>query len=148
APRNLNIKVIQKLKIDRSQFNNIKMGKDVIMDDGTKILNSALTFDPPQTKSYAFCSDTAYNEQLIPMIKGVDALYHESTFLDSEHHLTTKTKHCTAKQAATIAKKAEVGCLILGHYSTRYKSIELFKEEAVTVFDKVELAEDGKTFEF
>ncbi|MBT8237808.1 MAG: ribonuclease Z [Croceitalea sp.] len=148
APRNLNIKVIQKLKIDRSQFNNIKMGKDVIMDDGTKILNSALTFDPPQTKSYAFCSDTAYNEQLIPMIKGVDALYHESTFLDSEHHLTTKTKHCTAKQAATIAKKAEVGCLILGHYSTRYKSIELFKEEAVTVFDQVELAEDGKTFEF
>ncbi len=75
-------------------------------------------------------------------------LYHESTFLDSEAHLSGKTKHATAKEAAAIAKAAGVGQLMLGHYSTRYKSILLFKEEAQTIFDNVVLADDGKVFEF
>jgi ribonuclease Z len=75
-------------------------------------------------------------------------LYHESTFLDSEEHLAGKTKHATAKEAAAIANAANVGTLILGHYSTRYKSIELFKDEAQTIFKNVELADDGKVFEF
>lgn len=147
APRTLNVEVAKKMGVDRSQFNNIKKGMDGISPKGESIANAKLTLDPPKPKSYAFCSDTVYNESIVPIIKEVDALYHESTFLESEAHLCAKTKHSTAKQAAQIAKKAKVGELILGHYSTRYKSIELFREEALKMFPNVALADDGKTFE-
>lgn len=146
-PRTLNMEAVAKFKIDRSQFNNIKNGKDMVLDDGTVIENEKLTFDPPEPRAYAFCSDTLYNEGIVPLIKNATALYHESTFLESELHLCQKTKHSTAKQAASIAKQANVGTLILGHYSTRYKTIALFKEEAKEVFVNVELAEDGKVFD-
>ena len=75
-------------------------------------------------------------------------LYHESTFLEKNEDLCERTKHSTAKQAATIAKKANVGTLILGHYSTRYDGYDGFKAEAQEVFKNVLLAEDGKSFEF
>jgi ribonuclease Z len=147
APRTLNVEAAKKMGVDRSQFNNIKKGMDGVSPNGEAIANAKLTLDPPKPKSYAFCSDTVYNESIVPIIKEVDALYHESTFLESEAHLCAKTKHSTAKQAAQIAKKAKVGELILGHYSTRYKSIELFREEALKMFPNVALADDGKTFE-
>ncbi|MEP3210705.1 MAG: ribonuclease Z [Maribacter sp.] len=146
--RKLNIEATENHKIDRSEYQNIKNGKDITLDNGQVIANFELSFDPPKPKSYAYCSDTAYKPEIIPQIKDADVLYHESTFLDSEEHLSGKTKHSTAKEAATIAKDADIGTLILGHYSTRYKSIELFKEEAQTIFDNVELADDGKVFEF
>jgi ribonuclease Z len=98
--------------------------------------------------SYAFCSDTAYDEIIIPIINEVDVLYHEATFLDSEEALAGKTMHSTAKEAATIALKANAKQLVLGHYSTRYENIELFKEQAETIFPNVILADDGKNFEF
>ena len=75
-------------------------------------------------------------------------MYHESTFLESHKHLCSKTKHSTAKEAAMIAKQAQVNTLLLGHYSTRYNDINQFREEAQTVFNRVELARDGKQFEF
>lgn len=146
--RKLNIEAVAKHKIDKAYFRNVKNGKDVILDDGTVIPNSKLTFDPPRPKSYAYCSDTAYKPDIVEQIKNVKALYHESTFLESEGHLSGKTKHATAKEAAAIAKAANVDMLILGHYSTRYKSIELFKEEAMEIFPNVDLADDGKIFEF
>ena len=146
--RKLNIEAVAKYKIDTCYFQNIKSGKDITLDDGKVVPNIKLTFDPPKTKSYAYCSDTGYYPEIISQINKVDVLYHESTFLESEAQLSTKTKHATAKEAATIAKKAKVGTLILGHYSTRYKSIALFKEEAEEIFPNVELAEDGKIFEF
>lgn len=146
--RKLNIDAVSALEIDKSSYQNIKNGKDIVLEDGQIIANTDITFDPPKPKSYAFCSDTAYKPDIIPLIKNIDVLYHESTFLASEAHLSSKTKHATAKEAALIAKEAQVGTLVLGHYSTRYKSIELFKEEAQTIFDKVALAEDGKVFEF
>ncbi|MDV7139296.1 ribonuclease Z [Maribacter sp. TH_r10] len=145
--RKLNIEAVAKYKIDKCYYQNIKNGKNITLDNGELIQNKLLTFDPPKPKSYAFCSDTSYLPRIIGQIQKVHTLYHESTFLDSEAHLTTKTKHATAKEAATIALKAEVGTLILGHYSTRYKSIEMFKEEAMQIFPNVELAEDGKVFE-
>ena len=146
--RKLNIEAAIEHKIDTAYYRNIKNGKDVISDDGILVSNSELTFDPPQPKSYAFCSDTAYKPEIVSQIKNVTVLYHESTFLESEAHLSGKTKHATAKEAAAIAKAADVGQLILGHYSTRYKSIELFKEEAQAVFDNVALADDGMVFDF
>ena len=146
--RKLNIAAVEKYKIDRSSYQNIKNGRDVTLENGQVVSNDLLSFDPPKPKTYAYCSDTAYSPEIIPQIKEADVLYHESTFLDSEAHLSSKTKHATAKEAAAIAKEANVGQLILGHYSTRYKSIDLFKKEAQTIFDRVELADDGKTFDF
>ena len=145
--RKLNIEAVQEFNIDSCYYQNIKNGKDIILDSGQIIENHKLSFDPVAAKSYAFCSDTSYNESIIPIIENVDVLYHESTFLQSEESLASKTLHSTAKEAATIALKANVKQLILGHYSTRYESIDLFKEEAQTIFPNVLLADDGKSFD-
>lgn len=146
-PRKLDVDSVAEHEIDRSQYGNIKNGADGVLENGTVISNKDLTIDPPFPKSYAFCSDTAYNEAILPLIENVNTLYHESTFLETNVDLCKKTKHATAKQAAQIALKANVDNLILGHYSTRYKSIDLFKEEAQEIFHSVELADDGKSFE-
>ena len=146
--RKLNIEAVQKYSIEKYYFWKIKNGNDITLDNGTVISNKLLTFNPPKPQSYAFCSDTSYSLGIVPIIRDVNVLYHESTFLDTEEALAIKTQHTTAKEAALIAKSAKVGKLILGHYSTRYKSIELFKEEARTVFSEVELADDGKVFDW
>lgn len=146
--RKLNIDKVKECEIEKCYYQNIKNGKDITLEDGRVVPNSELTFDPLPPKSYAFCSDTLYNETIVPIINGVDVLYHEATFLDSEEHLAEKTMHSTAKEAARIAKQANVKQLILGHYSTRYDSIELFRQEAQTVFENVLLADDGVEFQF
>jgi ribonuclease Z len=146
--RKLNIDAVQQYEIETCYYQNIKNGKDIMLEDGRVIENQDLTFDPIPPKRYAFCSDTVYDERIVPNIKAVDILYHESTFLESEKLLAEKTMHSTAKEAAEIAKQAQVGQLILGHYSTRYESIEKFKEEAMTVFPNILLADDGVSFEF
>lgn len=145
--RKLNIDAVQAYEIEGCYFQNIKNGKDILLDDGRLIENTKLTFDPPAPKSYAFCSDTTYYDNTIAVIKEADVLYHESTFLESEKDLAHKTMHSTAKEAAIIALKANVKQLILGHYSTRYENIDLFKEEAETIFPEVLLADDGKSFD-
>jgi len=145
--RKLNMDAVLNHEIESCYYQKIKNGKDITLDDGRLIANSVLTFDPIEPKSYAFCSDTVFHEDIIPIIENVDVLYHESTFLESEVSLANKTLHSTAKEAARIALKANAKQLILGHYSTRYESIDLFKEEAKTIFPEVLLAEDGKTFE-
>ena len=145
--RKVNIEKVEEYNIEKVYYNKIKNGGDITLEDGTVILNSELSFSPAPNKSYAFCSDTIYNETVIPIIEKVDALYHESTFLETEAHLAEKTMHCTAIQAATIANKANVKNLILGHFSTRYGNIELFKEQAQTIFKNSEIADDGKEFE-
>ncbi len=146
--RKLNIDAVQEHKIDTCYFQKIKIGKDITLDDGTIISNEVLTFDPIKPKSYAFCSDTSYDESIIPVIQNADVLYHETTFLESEADKAEKTMHSTAKDAATIALKANVKQLLLGHYSTRYSNIELFKHEAETIFSNTLLADDGMTFDF
>lgn len=146
--RKLNIDAVQEHKIDTCYFQKIKNGKDITLDDGTIISNEVLTFDPIKPKSYAFCSDTSYDESIIPVIQNADVLYHETTFLESEADKAEKTMHSTAKEAATIALKANVKQLLLGHYSTRYSNIELFKHEAETIFSNTLLADDGMTFDF
>ena len=146
--RKLNVTAAENEHINVAYFRKLKQGFDVLNEEGKLIKNELVTSDGKKPLSYAFCSDTMYDEAIIPIIKKVDVLYHESTFLDKNKKLAEPTKHSTAKQAATIAKKANVKRLILGHYSTRYNGINEFKVEANTVFDNVELAEDGKVFEF
>ncbi|AWK06734.1 ribonuclease Z [Flavobacterium crocinum] len=148
AERKLNVEAVQSYDIHVAYYQKIKNGGNVTLDDGTVIENKKLTFDPEPAKSYAFCSDTVYNEEVIPVIANTDVLYHESTFLDSEARLAEKTLHSTAKEAATIALKANVKQLILGHYSTRYDGLEPFKKEAEEVFSNVLLADDGLSFDF
>jgi len=146
--RKLNSDAVQEHKIDTCYYQKIKNGKDIALDDGTIIPNSELTFDPVPPKSYAFCSDTIYDETIVPTIMNSDVLYHETTFLESEAEKAERTMHSTAKQAAKIASQANVKQLILGHYSTRYVNIDLFLEEAATIFPNVLLADDGKVFDF
>lgn len=146
--RRINIDAAQEQNIEVCYFNKLKQGSDLQREDGTIIKNETVTFDPQPIQSYAFCSDTVYNEEIIPLIKEVDVLYHESTFLERDIEKCIPTGHSTAMQAAEIAKKAHVKNLILGHYSTRYPEIELFKKEAETVFQPVLLADDGKVFKF
>jgi len=146
--RKLNVEAVEKYEIETCYYQNIKNGKDITLDNGTIIPNETLTFDPIPPKSYAFCSDTMYDETIIPIIQNADILYHETTFLETEADKAEKTMHSTAKEAAQIATKANIKQLILGHYSTRYSNIELFKDEAQTIFSNVLLADDGKSFEF
>lgn len=146
--RKLNIEAIEDHDIDVVYYRKIKYGGDITLDDGRVIPNEKLTFDPEPAMSYAFCSDTLYDESIVPLIENVNVLYHESTFLDTEEHLAEKTMHSTARQAAHIAKKANAEYLILGHYSTRYDKIERFKHEAESIFPNILLADDGREFEF
>jgi len=146
--RKLNVDAVQQYDIHTAYYQKIKNGGNVTLDDGTVIENEKLSFDPIPSMSYAFCSDTVYNEAIIPIIKDVDVLYHESTFLESEAALAQKTLHSTAKEAASIALKANAKQLVLGHYSTRYDGIETFKKEAQEIFPNVLLGDDGRSFEF
>jgi len=146
--RKLDINAILNFGIDQCYYQKIKNGGDITLDDGTVISNKLITYDPEPPKSYAFCSDTVYDETIVPLIDQTTVLYHESTFLESEAHLAEKTLHTTAKQAANIARLANVGQLLLGHYSTRYEKISLFREEAESIFPNVLLSDDGKVFEF
>jgi len=146
--RKLDMNAVLNANIDVAYYRKLKQGFDVENQAGKLIKNETVTLAPEKSKSYAFCSDTAYKQAIVNIIKDVDVLYHESTFLEQHAHLAPKTKHSTAKEAASIAKQANVGTLILGHYSTRYDDLNVFKTEAQEVFENVELADDGKTFEF
>lgn len=145
--RKLNIEAAVAANIDNSYFRKLKAGADVPNLEGKLIPNESVTFPPDPPKSYAFCSDTFYNPEIVPLIEKVSLLYHEATFLEEHNHLCEKTKHSTAKEAAMIAKKAEAKRLVLGHFSTRYTDLNLFLEEAKTIFENTELAEDYKVFE-
>ncbi len=146
--RKLDMGLVEAAHINVAYYRKLAQGFDVVNDDGELIKNETVTKPGLKPKSYAFCSDTMYKEDIVPIIKNVDVLYHESTFLEKHAHLAPKTKHSTAREAASIAKQANVGTLLLGHYSTRYDSLNSFKEEAQEVFENVELCEDGKTFIF
>ncbi len=147
-PRKLLVEEAEKYDIDVAYYNGIKKGKDAILDDGRIIPNAQLTADPEPPESFAFCSDTAYNPILAEQLKDITVLYHESTFLEEHAYLAAPTGHSTAREAAAIARAANVSHLVLGHYSTRYESIEGFKKEAAEVFPEVHLADDGKVLSF
>jgi ribonuclease Z len=125
----------------------IKGGADYITPEGKIIPNTELTFSSDPVRSYAFCTDTVYRKQIIPVIRNVDLLYHEATFSDDLKDLALKTFHTTARQAAQLAKEASVRKLIIGHFSSRYKSASPLVEEAREVFLNTFPANDGDRFE-
>ena len=125
-----------------SQIQNIKNGADWIMEDGTVIPNSQLVTPADEPRSYAYCSDTRYMPELHLQLKGVTTLYHESTYGEDNLQMSQKYNHSTARQAALVARDAEVGQLILGHYSSRYEDENILLEEAREVFENVRLANE------
>lgn len=147
GPRKIDKVAVEKYVVDIADMENLKQGKDIIQSDGSILANQLLTLDPEPSKSYAFCSDTAYLPELAKRIQGVSSLYHEATFLDQHQDLAVKTKHSTAAEAAQIAATAEVNQLILGHFSSRYSDMNAFVLQAQCYFQNVHLAEDGKIFD-
>ena len=145
--RNIYKSKIKEYELEINDIKKIKNGEDVILKNGKKLVNSTFTKKSKKSKKYAFCSDTAYHEKIIELIESVDCLYHESTFLDSHADLARKTKHSTASDAAKIASAANVGKLILGHFSSRYRNQENFLMEAKIHFQNVELAIEGTKFD-
>lgn len=130
-------------EIQFCDYPRLKRGHDFVLEEGTRIENARLTKDPPAPRSYAFCSDTAYKPDLADWVRGVNVLYHEATFLEAHAALAQQTRHATAKQAAQVALDAQVGSLLLGHFSARYKTLDDFKTEAETRFKPVRLVRSG-----
>lgn len=129
------------------QIARLKRGEDVIDENGVILYpNAALTLPPRKSRSYAYCSDTVFDETLIPHLTAIDLLYHEATFMNSESSKALETKHSTSSQAASIAHQSNVGKLLLGHFSARYKELNMLLQEAQTIFANTALAVEGESF--
>lgn len=128
-------------------INRIKNGEDFVTEDGTVIPNGRLTTPADPPRAYAYCSDTSYLPRIIEQIKGVDLLFHEATFAQTEAARAKETMHSTASQAAQIAKDAEVKRLVIGHYSARYEDESILLEEASAVFPNTTLAQENLKIE-
>jgi ribonuclease Z len=124
----------------------LKNGIDYSDKYGNTIANAELTFDPTPSKTFAYCSDTLYNEDFIEQIEGADMLYHEATFLHELIDRAVETFHTTALQAGLLAKKANVKKLMIGHFSARYKELDLLLEEAQSEFNNTVLALEGEKY--
>ncbi len=143
AERNIIKEAIDQYHIPIELLPGIKKGKDFLTLDGEIIPNENITLSPAPPRVYACCSDTGYIDNYINEITNADLLYHEATFLHDKADIAKEKTHCTALQAATIASKANVKKLMLGHYSARYDELSLFVEEAQKVFKNTILAEEG-----
>ncbi len=144
---NIRREAIEKYSLTIDQIQSIKSGKSLLLPSGEEIPNEQLTYAPPSPRSYAFGSDTGYTESFIEQIYGANLLYHEATFLQDKVTIAEEKTHSTARQAATIALKANVKQLIMGHYSARYDELDEFETEARSVFPNSMLAEEGMIIE-
>jgi len=147
ADRNIIKEVIGKYNIPTVRIPAIKKGEDFLTSDGIIIKNEDLTLPPPEPLSYAYCSDTKYFKRLASFVKGVKLLYHEATFDQSKSDLALMTGHSTTTDAARTASEAAASALLIGHFSGRYKDINLLVDEARTIFPQTFPAIDGRTFE-
>jgi ribonuclease Z len=138
---------INRYSLQPSEIIALKNGQSITTPKNIVVTPQEVCDAPEKSKSYAYCSDTMYWETLIPSIQGVDLLYHESTFLESEKERAKHTFHSTAAQAATIALKAGVGKLLLGHYSSRYAEEEEFVNEASAIFPNCDFSTEGKVIQ-
>lgn len=148
-PRKIKAEKLKFYEVPHYKIDGIKFGEDFVTPEGETVPNEKFTFPLEKARSYAFCSDTAYREKIIPIIKGATMLYHETTFLERDSALAKKTFHSTAKQAGSIAKQSEVGKLLIGHFSARYTENDntQFIAEVKQEFQNVEIAEELQTFE-
>jgi len=144
--KKLNKEIIAKHKIPVAWIKRIIEGQDFVDEQGAVLPNTEITLNAPAPKSYAYCSDTAYDERIVEFISGADLLYHEATFADAHVKRAKETFHSTGSEAAEIARLAKVGRLVIGHYSARYHSPYEILNEAKLVFEQTFAAEDGLVF--
>ncbi len=143
--RKIRKEMVEKIKIPFPFMADLKRGGDYTDPSGNVYKNKLLTADPPAPRSYAYCSDTLYDEKIIPYIQGCNLLYHEATFTQDLQQSAKEKMHSTAMEAAMIAKKASVKKLLIGHFSARYEDLQPLLDEARSVFPQTILAEDGMT---
>lgn len=148
-PRKMLKEKIEQYDIPFQVINDIKNGVDFQLKNGEIIKNEVLTTAALPPRSYAFCSDTAYNETMFSQIENVDLLYHEATFGDEKlEALQERNIHSTARQAGETARKVNAKQLIIGHFSPRYKDLQPLLSQAQEEFENTGLAIDGKIFSF
>jgi ribonuclease Z len=145
-PRKLNPDKAKEYGIPISFYDRLKNGEDYIHENATVIKNEWVTEDAPTGKTYAFCADTKYDESIIPHIQDADLIYHETTYLDALRERAADRFHTTSRQAAEIAKKANVKKLLIGHFSSKYDTLEEFEQEAREIFLNTDLALEGVTY--
>ncbi len=138
---------LERYDVPVSQRSNIKNGADLILADGSVIPNKELTLPANPTRGYAFCTDTIFKKDIVSIIAGADLLYHEATFSGDLADLARKTFHSTSVQAAELALLADVKKLVIGHFSSRYKSVTSLVEEAREIFPETYAANDGDCFD-
>ena len=146
-PHNIYKEAIARYGLTLTEIGTLKRGEDVLRPDGRLIPNEEAAYIPYQPRSYAYCSDTAPFPELAGWIKGVNLLYHEATFPDEMSEMAAKTFHSTTLQAAQTARDAGVGRLLVGHYSSRFPSVDFYLDELKTVFPNAGLAHDLDEFE-
>lgn len=145
--RKLLIDKVRKLNIPISFYSSLQNGLDYITPRGQVIRNDEVTTSADKGKKYAFCADTRYDESMIQYIYGADMIYHETTYLDNFRDKAFERFHCTTRQAAELARKAMVKKLLIGHFSSKYNTLEQFEIEARQIFPNTELAIEGSTYE-
>ena len=146
-PLNIHKEEISRYGLTLSQIQAAKRGLDLTLEDGTHLPNTTLTYRPYTARSYAYLSDTLYSAKAAHLVEGVDLLYHEATFMDSERALARQTGHSTTLQAAKAALTAQAGHLLIGHFSTRYKDEKPVVSEARTLFTATDAAREGDVWE-
>lgn len=142
-PRKIWKEFVSAVKIPVTSYEKIKNGEDFIDENGTVYQNNSITQNPPEARSYAYCTDTAYHEEIIPIIKNCDLLYHEATFTEERAEDARAKYHSTAREAATIALKSNAKKLVIGHFSARYNDPAELLNEARQVFPETIAAGDG-----
>lgn len=145
-PRRLDIEKVKAQNIPVSFYSSLQSGKDFVDQAGNLIKNEALTIAAPNPKVYAFCADTRYDEGILPHIKNADMIYHETTYHDALAEMATARFHATTRQAGKIAKLAGVKKLLIGHFSSKYDTLEEFETETREVFPNTDLALEGVSY--
>jgi ribonuclease Z len=146
-PRKVNPEKAGEYEVPASYFEQLQQGKDYVRKDGTKISNEEVTTAAAKGKSYAYCADTIYDETLVDIVKRVDMLYHETTYLKDAYERAAERYHSTTIQAGAIAALAKVKKLLIGHFSSKYESLDEFLTETKEVFENTALAIEGTCYE-
>lgn len=128
-------------------YDNLKQGEDFVSPEGDVVKNDLVTIDGPTPKKYAYCADTLFTDTYLPVIQGADTIYHECTYLDIDREKAKARFHSTAAQAAEMAKMANAKQLLLGHFSSKYKDLEPFREEACAIFPNTMVSSEGTAYE-
>jgi ribonuclease Z len=145
-PRRINAENARLAGVPAAFFDRLKWGEDYETQQGSVVQNASVTEAAPAPKSYAYSADTVYNPDLSQKVKGVNMLYHETTYLKDLEDRASKRFHCTTHQAASIAKSADVQRLLIGHFSSKYEKLDAFEQESREIFLNTDLALEGVTY--